>query len=212
MKRIFLILMAVLVLFGSQMVLAESTAEETIKVSAAEMDPVSRIYTFTLNGDTYTLPCPVTDFTENGWNLGSGTLDANTYARTIGFHNGGSEYVTFEVMNGTEEDGVELTNLKVVSVKVTQSFVDVDGNEFETLDGLHLGMTLDEVKALYGEPFSENSSYISYHFQKQYETDHLRALGVAYAGEDSLYAYKEAGTDIVNRIDLQYFGITEDAE
>ena len=73
-------------------------------------------------------------------------------------------------------------------------------------------MTLDEVKALYGEPSSENSSYIGYHFQNQYETDGLRGLGIAYAGEDSFYAYKEAGTDIVNRIELQYFGITEDAE
>ena len=212
MKRIFLILIAVLVLFSSQMALAESTAVETIEVSAAEMDPVSRIYTFTLNGDTYTLPCQVTDFTENGWNLGSGTLDANTYARTIGVHNGGSENVTFEVMNDTEEDGVELANLKVVSVKVTKSFVDVDGNDFVTADGLRPGMTVDEVKALYGEPSSENSSYIGYHFQNQYETDELRSLGVAYAGEDSLYAYKEAGSDIVNRIELQYFGIAEAAE
>lgn len=208
MKRSFFILMAVLVLFGSQMVLAESA------VDAAEVDPVSSIYTFTLNGDTYTLPCKVTDFTENGWNLGSGTLDANTYARTIGYHKGGSEYVAFEVLNDTEEDGVEMANLKVVSVKVTQSFVDVEGNEFVTADGLRLGMTLDEVKALYGEPTSENASYISYHFQNRYETDGLRGLGDAYAGEDSLYAYTEEGADIVNRIDLQYFGIaeSEDAE
>ena len=216
MKRIFLILMAVLVLFGSQIVLAESTSDETTEVSedVAELDPVSRIYTFTLNGVTYTLPCQVTDFTENGWNLGSGTLDANTYARTIGFHNGGSEYVTFEVMNDTEEDGVELANLKVVSVKVTQSFVDVDGNEFVTADGLHLGMTLDEVKELYGVPSSEKSSYIGYHFQDRYETDGLRGLGDAYVGEDSLYAYTEEGSDIVIRIELQYFGIakSEDAE
>ena len=204
MKRSFLILVAALVLFSCQMALAESTAEE--------MDPVSHIYTFTLNGDTYTLPCKVTDFTENGWDLGGGTLDANKYTRTIGFYKGGSEYVTFEVLNDTEEDGVALAELKVVAVKVTQSFVDVEGNDFVTADGIRLGMTVDEVKECYGEPFSENSSYISYHFQKQYETDHLRALGVAYAGEDSLYAYKEADTDIVNRIDLQYFGITEDAE
>lgn len=204
MKRYFLILIAVLVLFSSQMALAESTT--------AEMDPVSCIYTFTLNGDTYTLPCKVTDFTENGWDLGGGTLDANKYASTIGFYKGGSEYVSFEVLNDTEEDGVALAELKVVAVKVTQSFVDIEGNDFVTADGIRPGMTLDEVKECYGEPFSENSSYISYHFQKQYETDYLRALGIAYAGEDSLYAYKESGTDIVNRIDLQYFGIAEDAE
>ena len=55
MKRKFLILIAVLMLLSCQMVLAESAVEE--------LDPVSRIYTFTLNGDTYTLPCRVTDFT-----------------------------------------------------------------------------------------------------------------------------------------------------
>lgn len=201
MKRKFLILIAVLMLLSCQMVLAESAVEE--------LDPVSRIYTFTLNGDTYTLPCRVTDFTENGWDLGGGTLDANTYARTIGFHKGGSEYVTFEVMNDTEEDGVELAKLKVVSVKVEQSFADADGNEFETLDGLHLGMTLDEVKALYGEPSTEKSSYIGYHFQEQYEIDTLRGLGDAYAGEDSLYLYKGSDSDIVNRIELQFFGIAK---
>lgn len=201
MKRKFLILIAVLMLLSCQMVLAESAVEE--------LDPVSRIYTFTLNGDTYTLPCRVTDFTENGWDLGGGTLDANTYARTIGFHKGGSEYVTFEVMNDTEEDGVELAKLKVVSVKVEQSFADAEGNEFETLDGLHLGMTLDEVKALYGEPSTEKSSYIGYHFQEQYEIDTLRGLGDAYIGEDSLYLYKGSDSDIVNRIELQFFGIAK---
>lgn len=201
MKRYFLILIAVLVLFSSQMALAESTT--------VEMDPVSRIYTFTLNGDTYTLPCKVTDFTENGWDLGGGTLDANKYARTIGFYKGGSEYVTFEVMNDTEEDGVELANLKVVSVKVEQNFADAEGNEFVTADGLRLGMTLDEVKALYGEPSTEKSSYIGYHFQKQYETDALRGLGNAYIGEDSLYLYRGSDSDTVNRIELQFFGIAK---
>lgn len=214
MKRFFLILMAVLVLFGSQMVLAESTTDEATELGEglADLDPVSLIYTFTLNGDLYTLPCPVSDFTENGWDLGSGTLDANTYARTVGFHNGGSEYVSFEVMNDTEEDGVELANLKVVSVKVTQSFVDVDGNEFETLDGLHLGMTLDEVKALFGEPSTEKSSYLAYHFRDQYDTEALRGLGDVYIGEDSLYVYTEEGSDIVNRIDLQFFGVEKSEE
>lgn len=201
MKRYFLILIAALVLFSSQMALAESTT--------VEMDPVSRIYTFTLNGDTYTLPCKVTDFTENGWNLGGGTLDAKKYARTIGFYKGGSEYVTFEVMNDTEEDGVELANLKVVSVKVEQNFADAEGNEFVTADGLRLGMTLDEVKALYGEPSTEKSSYIGYHFQKQYETDALRGLGDAYIGEDSLYLYRGSDSDTVNRIELQFFGIAK---
>ena len=43
MKRKVLILIAVLMLLSCQMVLAESAVEE--------LDPVSRIYTFTLNGD-----------------------------------------------------------------------------------------------------------------------------------------------------------------
>lgn len=213
MKKKLLITIAALSLFGSQTVFAETTTEGTTEISAEtaeeETDPVSRIYTFTLNGDTYTLPCKVTDLTENGWDLGSGTLDANTYARTIGFYKGGSEPVTFEVMNDTEENDVDLEELTVVAVKVTQSFVDTEEYEFETADGIHPGMTIDEIKELYGEPSTESSSYISYHFQERYETGtgELRGLGDVYAGEDSFDVYREEGTDIVTRIELQYFGI-----
>ena len=218
MKKKFLITIAALSLLGNQIVFAESSTEDTAEIrtetAEEETDPVSHIYTFTLNDNTYTLPCKVTDFTQSGWDLGSGTLDSNTYARTVGYYKGGSEYVSFEVLNDTEENGVDLADLKVVAVNVTQSFVDTEGYNFETADGIHLGMTMDEIRELYGEPFSENSSYISYHFQNRYETDGLRGLGDAYAGEDSLYAYTEEGADIVNRIDLQYFGIaeSEDAE
>ena len=220
MKKKFLITIAALSLLGNQIVFAESSTEDTTEIhtetAEEETDPVSHIYTFTLNDNTYTLPCKVTDFTQNGWDLGSGTLDSNTYARTVGYYKGGSEYVSFEVLNDTEENGVDLADLKVVAVNVTQSFVDTEGYNFETADGIHLGMTMDEIRELYGEPFSENSSYISYHFQERYETGDggMRGLGDVYAGEDSFYAYRKDGSDIVERIDLQYFGIaeSEDAE
>lgn len=220
MKKKLLITIAALSLLGNQIVFAESSTEDTAEIRTetveGETDPVSHIYTFTLNDNTYTLPCKVTDFTQNGWDLGSGTLDSSTYARTIGYYKGGSEYVSFEVLNDTEENGVDLADLKVVAVNVTQSFVDAEGNNFETADGIHLGMTIDEIRELYGEPFSENSSYISYHFQERYETGDggMRGLGDVYAGEDSFYAYWKDGSDIVERIDLQYFGIaeSEDAE
>ena len=52
-------------------------------------------------------------------------------------------------------------------------------------------------------------TYIGYHFQEQYEIDTLRGLGDAYAGEDSLYLYKGSDSDIVNRIELQFFGIAK---
>lgn len=218
MKKKFFILIAALSMIGSQIAYAESATEQTPEISTEtpdeETDPVSRIYTFTLNGDTYTLPCKVTDLTENGWDLGSGTLDADSYARTIGYYKGGSEYVSFEVMNDTKEDGVDLSELIVVSVKVTQSFLDTEGYEFETADGICPGMTLDEIKELYGEPSSENSSYISYHFLERYETadGSLRGLGDAYIGEDSFYAYKKDGSDLVDCIELEYFGIVKSEE
>ena len=217
-EKKLLITIAALSLFGSQTIFAESTTKETdessVKAVEEETDSVSHIYTFTLNGDTYTLPCKVTSFTENGWDLGNGTLDANTHARTIGYYEGGSEYVQFEVMNDTDENGVDLSDLTVVGVSVTQSFADTEGYEFETADGICPGMTIDEIKEIYDEPSSENSSYISYHFQERYEAGDggLRGLGIAYIGEDSFYAYKKDGSDIVERIELQYFGVAENED
>ena len=216
MKKNLLITIMGLSLLGSQSVFAQSTAEETTEITAEtaqeETDPVSHIYTFTLNGDTYTLPCKVTDFTDNGWDLGSGTLDASTYARTTGFYKGGSEYVIFEVLNDTEENSVDLSELTVVAAEVTQNFMDVEGYEFETADGIHLGMTIDEIKEIYGEPSSENTSYICYRFQDRYEagSGEMRGLGDVYAGEDSFYAYKKENSDVVERLELHYFGIAEE--
>lgn len=224
MKKRLLITTMALSLFCSHIAFAEALdtteteTETTVESSEEELDPVSHIYTFTLNGETYTLPCTVKELTENGWDLGSGTLDANTYARALGYYEGGSEYITFEVLNATEENGVDLSELEIVGVKVTSAFTNVEGYEFLTLDGLCPGMNIEDVVTLYGEPKSENDSYISYSFQEMYTLEdigELRGLGNMYAGEDRLYVNKsKEDPTIAESLELKYFGITtsEDAE
>lgn len=185
--------------------------EETEDLEEAE-DPVDHIYTFTLNETTYTLPCAVTEFTDNGWNLGSGTLKAHTYANTLGFYEDNQNYIVFEITNPTDDDDVDINELIVTGITVSNTNITEDDYTFETADGIVPGMTVEEIKELYDEPDFEHETYMSYHFQKRYETEVLRSYGVTYAGEDSFTLYLEE--DIVDRVQLEYFGIEteEDAE
>lgn len=189
-----------------------STEKETSEDLEEDEDPVDHIYTFTLNETTYTLPCAVTEFTDNGWNLGSGTLDANTYANTIGSYESSQNYITFEILNQTDDDGVDINELIVIGITVTNANITEDGFKFETADGIVPGMTVDEVKEVYGEPDFEHETYMSYQFQKRYETEGLRDYGVSYAGEDEFTLYLKE--DTVDRVQLEYFGVEaeEDAE
>lgn len=223
-KKMFYLIPALTIsLFSSMTVYAEepiaaatkASAEEESKAAAetdAEEDPVDHIYTFTLNETTYTLPCAVTEFTDNGWNLGSGTLDAHTYANTIGFYEGSQNSIAFEILNQTDDDGVDINELIVIGITVTNANITEDDYTFETADGIVPGMTVDEVKEVYGEPDFEHETYMSYQFQKRYEAEGLRDYGVAYAEEDEFTLYLEE--DTVDRVQLEYFGIEteEDAE
>lgn len=221
-KHLGLIPILTLSMLSCTVVFAENTAETAAKLSAKEAsetvtedntedeDPLDHIYTFTLNGTTYTLPCPVTDFTDNDWNLGSGTLDANSYANTLGFYKDNSQNIVFQVANLTEEDKVDLNELTVVGITITQTAITEGGYEFETADGIVPGMTVDEIKALYGEPAHEHETYMSYRFFEYYETEGLRSLGTVYAGEDCFTLYLDE--NIVSRVQLEYFGIEETTE
>ena len=222
MKKMYLLIpTAICMMSCSVLASADTIAEPMTEVmteisteAEEELDPVSQIYTFTLNGDTYTLPCTVAELTENGWNLGSGSLDANTYARAMGCYEDGTETVIFEVANVTEEDGVDLSELVVVGVKVEQKFLEVEGYEFETFDGVKPGMKVDEVRELYGEPSFEHETYWKYCFQDRYTPDsgELRGFGLAYLGEDGFTVNMEEGSDVINRVELQYFGMEKEAE
>lgn len=211
----YLIPLLALSMLSSIPAYAEETSEVTTEASTEKEgseNPVDHIYTFTLNEDTYTLPCAVTEFTDNGWNLGSGTLKAHTYARTIGYYGDAQHPISFEIVNFTEDDDVDINELIVVGITVTNANITEDNYKFATADNIVPGMTVDEVKELYGEPASEHETYILYHFQEQYETEGLRNYGVTYAGEDSFTLYLKENT--VDRVQLEYFGVEteEDAE
>lgn len=194
---------------------AEETSKVTTEASTEKEDsedPVDHIYTFTLNDETYTLPCAVTEFTDNGWNLGSGTLKAHSYANTIGYYGDAENPVGFEILNSTDNDDVDINELFVIGITVSNTNITEDNYKFETADKIVPGMTIDEVKELYGEPDFEHETYIEYQFQKRYETEGLRSYGDSYAGEDSFTLYLEE--NIVDRVQLEYFGVEteEDAE
>lgn len=208
-KKMFaLIPMLTLSTISCMTVFAKESAEPVTEISIEDEKDIDDIYTFTLNGDTYTLPCAVTEFTDNGWNLENGTLDANTYARIFGYYEDAQESIVFEVANLTDEKDVDLNKLIVVGIQVSQDNIAEDGYEFETTDGIIPGMTTDEIKKVYGEPTYEHETYMEYCFMERYETEGLRSFGNMYAGEDAftLYMDDEEDRDIVTRVSLEYFG------
>lgn len=207
-KMFVLIPMLTLSTISCMTVFAKESAESVTEISIEDEKDIDDIYTFTLNGDTYTLPCAVTEFTDNGWNFGNGTLDANTYARTFGYYEDAQENIVFEVANLTDEKDVDLNKLIVVGIQVSQDNIAEDGYEFETTDGIIPGMTTDEIKKVYGEPTYEHETYMEYCFMERYETEGLRSFGNMYAGEDAftLYMDDEEDRDVVTRVSLEYFG------
>lgn len=174
------------------------------------VDPVDHIYTFTLNEITYTLPCAVTEFIDNGWIFERGTLKAHAYANAFGYYEDNQNPVVFEITNFTDEENVDINELIVTGITVSNTNITEKDYTFETTDGIVPGMTVEEIKELYDEPEFEHDTYMTYHFQKLYETEGMRGFGISYAGEDSFTLYLKDG--IVDRVQLEYFGIETEEE
>ncbi len=112
---------------------------------------ISQIYTFTLEGKTYTLPCKASEFTDAGWTaLRDQTVAANFCSKAAignGYALGGdtSKQVGLNVLN-TGSAEAAWGDCIVVGI-----LVDSNSNvDFATADGVKVGDSYEKVQQAYG--------------------------------------------------------------
>lgn len=147
---------------------------EQVSYTAEDIDEV---YTFTMAGGEYALPCPVTAFTEAGWTPQYPERTVvpgfNASNPTNIFYLNGDENVKvyLDLLNPGDEEA-SWKRCTVVGVTVEYGTAPA----FETSAGIALGSSIDDVEAAYGGSDYEVDRYgtIGYHF--------LARLGDEYAG------------------------------
>ncbi len=104
-----------------------------------------------VDGDVYTIPCDLSEFKKNGWELknSDGTLKSNQYTLIGQTLKKGDLSISAQLVNMTDNE-VAIADCQVGSVKVT-----LDDNVSAVLPGgivFDKNLTVEDVKAKYGEP------------------------------------------------------------
>lgn len=179
-------------------------------VLAGEED--AQTYTFTLEGDTFTLPIKVEDFLAKGWepNLSSDGFDHDmsgiSVMDKILVKNGKCVYVT--VINYSENAAPAMD---CYIGKVTVNTMTDGIAEFKTEAGIRLGSPLDEVEAVYGEPVNESDTEIMYSFSELKKKEEKEKMYNEAEETNSLVDSAEADYAVHGRIgdDHMTYGIDE---
>lgn len=138
-----------MILFMGACEKAEKESLEPSELNRDEITEVSEIYTFKLDGITYSLPCKVSDFIDNGWELGT---EAAEFEKTKAA--GTDSLVLFKKKNNNLiqllirvyacNKGVELQDLYVGEISVNEGQgIDID------LHGFTIGSDAEEAGTYY---------------------------------------------------------------
>lgn len=120
------------------------------KANAEDLSEVSQVYTFSLDGCEYSLPCRISEFLDNGWAPGSEYQDmvideVGTDSIFLSKRSGGA-YVQLCLHVYNETSGTEIGDLFVGEISVN----DGQGCELE-MKGIKIGAAADEVAAVFAE-------------------------------------------------------------
>ena len=182
---------------------AASAAQGSGLTSVAD---VERIYSFTLEGRTYTFPCPMADFLNNGWHYAGwaadagASLDAMTYSSAI-LTNDAGKRLSVDIMNPTQS-AVAVADARLMSITVRANDTPP---AFATANGLSLGMAGSDVAGLYGAGYREmgmSDGGVTYKYSLyQLLNDSANSIGeplTQQSGEDELSVIADANGAITS--------------
>lgn len=126
---------------------------------------------FVVNGDVYSFPADIADWTEHGWHISNNYDNKNTFklerdntSNEFELFNdeAGSQYVTMEAVNlGTEPDLIENCAVNYLKIKMFDS---KDNVQIVLPGGITCKSTKDDIVAAYGEPDAEDDSTLGYEY------------------------------------------------
>jgi hypothetical protein len=131
---------------------ADNAEYEATVLSDGEID---QVYTFTLEGVQYSLPCDASQFTAAGWNSDTSLIvEAGTYSSasspmTICLGSDTDKVIELQFVNQTGADA-NWTECTVVGITVSSSDVSPNMVNFATSKGIELGDSFAEVQEAYG--------------------------------------------------------------
>lgn len=155
---------------------AQSTAS-----GAAVQDSSADMFQFSLNGQTFTLPIPLSDLTASGWVTEDPALESVTLApgeicySVVLLNEYGSIEVRVENQSPLEQpvQQCSVTYLRVTS-DLNDNYLGETGNTFALARGAELGMEESEILALYPELTATDSG--NYEYESSDGSDFLSIL------------------------------------
>lgn len=193
---------------------AQASEENTDTVSAKD---VGEFYQFRLDGVEYQLPCPLSEFEENGWMF---EREADAEKKIPGMtiqscnlikEEDSSEKISVQILNNSGNAAyAELC--QAAGIRVERGSLSAL-SLFETIDGISLSDSYEEVKNVYGEPkeYWEESGIAEYSFRES--PDEMILEDQAYkALENSDVLKIKIGEDesSLESIDMAYYKEAED--
>lgn len=139
----------------------DASSEQVSSTSPVNVDDIDisndwSSWQIAVDGDVYTMPCDISEFEKNGWKLedADGTLKANQY--TLGnTMKKGDLSISVQIVNMSDKE-IDVADGKVGRVKVG-----LDSKVSTVLPGKLVfdeNLTIEDIKAKYGEPSSEYDS------------------------------------------------------
>lgn len=126
---------------------------------------------FVVNGDVYSFPADIADWTDHGWHVSNNYENKDTFKlESIVVSNEfelfndevSSQYVTMEAINlGAEPDLIENCAINYLKIKMSDS---KDNVKIVLPGGITCKSTKDEIIAAYGDPDAEDDSALSYEY------------------------------------------------
>lgn len=156
---------------------------------------------FVIDGEKYSFPSVISEWTDNGWHISNRYDNADTFELEYNIES--NEFELFNDEKTSEYVSMCAINLGMEPLKINQSttsYLSIDMSEnkddlYVVLPGGITGKsTKEDVIAAYGEPTEQDDDYLYYTYTNEDDIDILVGVGIAY---DSVHkvVYKMADSN-----------------
>lgn len=133
------------------------------------LDDVAKIYSFSVDGNTVSLPASVEDMKAAGFGFDGYSdedkLQANAFAGIYLSYNGSDAYKSLKAdIYGDKTDRVPFKDGKIARISIDKDREETMGIEFKTADGIAVGDPVQKVLDLYGTPTNDNGKDLLNYF------------------------------------------------
>lgn len=194
-------------------IMADDLAKPLLETVSSPED-LAKIYTFTLDGKEFSLPCSISDFQEIGWDFTySNDMDVKIPGKTTDgawfTNNDDSDSEIYLYFINATGDAHEMKDCRVIGIEITEGYF--ENVDFSTADGITIGSSREDVDTIYGVPEDADEDYYLYEFFAQYGDEGDDCFPFS-DGKDTDEMEIQFEDDVVSEINMKYYKLLPEDE